>query len=101
MTNMPDPALGTEQGQVRVLPSVLAPETTPQRRIFPAGHLARLEHCWAKGENAREVGFERVSPYYENVEADLYWFAGFDGVSFDAALRLYTAADLPHRDTNQ
>lgn len=99
---MPDLAVGTEQGQVGALPAVAeSAHVTPQRRIFPAGHLARLEHCWAKGENAHEVGFERVSPYYENVEADLYWFAGFDGVSFDAALRLYTVADLPHRDTNQ
>lgn len=99
---MPDPALGTEQGQVGV-PSaaVPVPEAVPQRHIFPAGYFARLEHCWVKGLNSREVGFARVSPYYENVEADLYWFAGFDGVSFEAALRLYTAADVPHRDTHQ
>jgi hypothetical protein len=26
------------------------------------------------------------SPYYEDIEADFYWFAGFDGFSFEAVI---------------
>jgi hypothetical protein len=72
---------GTEQGQ--------SGDLTHPRRIFPRGLLTWLEHCWNKGANAREIGFERVSPYYEDIDADLYWFAGFDGMSFEAAIEIH------------
>jgi hypothetical protein len=78
---------GTEQGH-----------SGDHRRIFPAGMLAYLEHCWNKGVNAREVGFERVSPYYENVDADIYWFAGFDGMSFEAAMQIHSAQPEAHHE---
>jgi hypothetical protein len=65
------------------------------QRVFPLNRrshpVAYLEHCWALGANAQEFGFSRVSPYYENPEADLFWFFGFDGLSFEAAMRLESA----------
>ena len=42
---------------------------------FPAGRYEFLENAWRKGQCAEEVGWARVSPYYEDVEADGSWFS--------------------------
>lgn len=87
---------GLEQGSTGVvetpakLPAMEESPKKPVRSVFPAGHFARLEHCWNKGVDSREVGFCRVSPYYEDVEADLFFFAGWNGQSFQTALQLYS-----------
>ncbi len=71
----------------------------PVRRVFPAGRLAYLEHCWNQGCNAREIGFARVSPYYEDFEADFYWFAGYGAMSFEAAMQIHSGspAEVPQK----
>ena len=81
---------GTEQGQGEVLPlpepAVKAVKSFLRRS---AERLSYLGHCWEQGVNAKECGFARVSPYYENIEADLFWFSGFDGLSLEATMQIH------------
>lgn len=38
--------------------------------------------AWQKGICARENGWERLSPYYEDELRTPYWLAGFDDLEF-------------------
>lgn len=38
--------------------------------------------AWQKGIDARERGFARVSPYYEDNLREPYWLAGYDDLEF-------------------
>ena len=65
----------------------LLPESA--KTLVPRGfrelrrRLNYLEHCWSEGVNAPRGGFCPPPPYYEDLQADLYWFAGFDGFGFE------------------
>jgi hypothetical protein len=41
----------------------------------------------SSGERAQACGFARVSPFYEDAVSDDFFYKGFDGVSFDEAIR--------------
>lgn len=41
----------------------------------------------SSGDRAQACGFARVSPFYEDAVSDDFFFKGFDGVSFDEAIR--------------
>lgn len=41
----------------------------------------------SRGEVAKSNGWARISPYYNDAVSDDFWFKGFDGVSFDQAIR--------------
>jgi hypothetical protein len=66
------------------------------RKLQEAGVLLQLEamnakkhKCWRRGQTAKENGFARISPYYEDAGADAAWFAGYDGAdepTLDAVL---------------
>lgn len=38
-----------------------------------------LKQAYERGKTAKSKKFMRVSPFYEEPDADKYWFAGFDG----------------------
>lgn len=44
-----------------------------------------LAKAYFTGKLARAKGFERVSPYYECEPLDHYFFAGWDGKSWEQA----------------
>jgi hypothetical protein len=50
-----------------------------------------LDNCWWKGQAARGR-YMRVSPYYEDPGADVFWYAGYDGLSLEEAAVLHDAA---------
>ena len=99
---------GTEQGQnvVAEAPTKPAPVSSRAlranlRTIFPAGYFARMQYCHDQGIDARISGQFRVSPYYEDLDADVFWYAGFDGLSYETAIQLFrgeTAAPSPSKD---
>jgi hypothetical protein len=37
--------------------------------------------AYTQGQQARENGWERVSPY-RKVAAEKYWYAGYDGIDY-------------------
>lgn len=41
-----------------------------------------FKRAWNKGQLAKEQGFARVSPYYEDELREPYWLAGYDGIEF-------------------
>jgi hypothetical protein len=41
-----------------------------------------FRRAWDKGVLAKEMGFARVSPYYEDELREPYWLAGYDGIPF-------------------
>lgn len=41
-----------------------------------------FKRAWDKGVVAREQGFARVCPYYEDELREPYWLAGYDGIPF-------------------
>lgn len=55
-------------------------------KIQESGVMARLgqmemrkRRAYFRGQSARENGWVRVSPFYEDDGADMAWFAGYDG----------------------
>jgi hypothetical protein len=50
-----------------------------------------LDKAHWRGESARGR-YMRVSPYYEDPGADVFWYAGFDGLSLEEAAVLHDAA---------
>lgn len=42
----------------------------------------RERTAYEQGAEAAERGHERTSPYI-NVKAEQYWYAGFDGISYE------------------
>ena len=60
-------------------------------RVYARGRKEWLETCYRKGA-AAQGRFMRVSPYYEDPGADLFWYAGYDGLSFQDAVLLHDAA---------
>jgi hypothetical protein len=59
-------------------------------RFFAIGRKEQLERCYWKGLNARGR-YMRVSPYYEDRGADVFWYAGYDGLSLQEAAVLHDA----------
>lgn len=39
--------------------------------------------AYQKGKDARRKGWERLSPYYNQPQADKYFYAGWDGKPFE------------------
>lgn len=60
-------------------------------RQFARERKNELDRAWFRGQNAQKR-FLRVSPYYEDPGADLFWYAGYDGVSLADAALLHDAA---------
>lgn len=52
----------------------------------------------SRGEVAQSNGWARLSPYYNDIVSDDFWFKGFDGVSFDEAIR---SEPLPRETAKQ
>jgi hypothetical protein len=57
---------------------------------------------WQKGVVAKEKGFARVSPYYEDELRTPYWLAGYDGIEFippvvPTAVKPLESAAIPER----
>lgn len=50
-----------------------------------------LDKAWFRGNSARGRYF-RLSPYYEDPGADIFWFAGYDGLTLQDAALLHDAA---------
>lgn len=76
------------------------PELTPElaqrvtqaiARQYAKGRKFYLETCYRKGA-ASPGRFERFSPYYEDPGADIFWYAGYDGFTFEEAVILHDAA---------
>ena len=45
------------------------------------------------GEKVIQQGrYERLSPYYEDPGADIFWYAGYDGLTLQEAIILHDAA---------
>lgn len=52
--------------------------------------VARIEQnarAWRAGVKARDLGLYRVSPFYEDPVSDEFFFAGFDGMAWENAVR--------------
>lgn len=56
------------------------------RKMQEAGVMIQLQRAnvvksqaYRRGRTAREQGFMRVSPYYEDAGRETAWFAGYDG----------------------
>jgi hypothetical protein len=49
--------------------------------------IQRNMQAHAAGEKARFCGWARLSPYYMDSVSDHFFFAGYDGVPFDQAIR--------------
>lgn len=69
---------------------------SPEMAMHVARQVARerkheLEQAWFKGNSARGR-YMRISPYYEDQGRDIFWFAGYDGVSLQDAVLLHDAA---------
>jgi ribosome modulation factor len=41
-----------------------------------------MQACYDAGRSARQKGFARVCPYYEEPKAEKYWLAGYDNIDF-------------------
>jgi len=50
--------------------------------------------AWNRGKTDKSKGFVRVSPFYEDDVADYFWFAGWDGRTFEEAQQ--TLVDKEH-----
>lgn len=46
----------------------------------------------ALGVRAKRQGWQRVSPFYEDYISDRFWFAGYDGQSWEDAKREFALA---------
>ena len=44
---------------------------------------AELIRAFEKGKLAKQKGFMRISPFYEEKTLDEYFFRGYDGFKFD------------------
>lgn len=60
-------------------------------RVYARGRKTQLEDCWRKG-NSATGRYERLSPYYEDPGADIFWYAGYDGLTLQEAIILHDAA---------
>jgi hypothetical protein len=76
------------------------PEITPERfqegleaiaRVYARGRMEYLRMAYSRGVDAAGR-YERVSPYYEDAGADVFWFAGYDGLTFTEARVMHDAA---------
>lgn len=50
-------------------------------RMFMA-QIRAMQKAFKAGQRAHFLGFERVSPYYEEQVCTPYWLAGYDGLEF-------------------
>lgn len=74
-----------------ITPEVFQRGVTALSRLYARQRKEELERCWFQGSLAKGR-FDRVSPYYEDPGADIFWFAGFDGFSLQEAIVLHDAA---------
>jgi hypothetical protein len=74
-----------QSGQERSLSSAMARAFVRQ---LAKARKQELDKCWWKGQSARGR-YMRVSPFYEDPSADVFWYAGFDGLSLEEAVILH------------
>ena len=75
------------------------PELTPYEasglralaRLLAKQRKDELDAAWSRGVDARGR-YMRVSPYYEDPGKDVFWFAGYDGLTLQDAALLHDAA---------
>jgi hypothetical protein len=51
---------------------------------------SKKENAHAKGISAKKKGFSKTSPFYESPEQDYFFFAGYDGISFQLSTQAYS-----------
>lgn len=72
-----------------------------QREMFSLHYLRqRAIRAHYAGGVAKERGFMRVSPYYEDELAESLWLAGFDGKKFEDVFRVGDPCPAPKEQTN-
>lgn len=81
--NKKEPFFADEERQPQV--AALSTNEDTQKLYDKIEPDIRQQRWFNSGKNAKQKGFSRESPFYENATADYFFFCGFDGVSFEEA----------------
>jgi len=87
-----------QEAPVQTAPAVLAEKTADQVRDalllanarFRVAADRRIDmalKAWRRGSKAHDAHLARISTEYENAEADQFFFAGYDGLSWREAVK--------------
>jgi hypothetical protein len=79
-------AKATEEAPVQATPEAVA-LALKRSKFAMQCRVGFAKRALSAGRAAKFAHFARISPYYENPELDHFFFAGFDGQSWEEAVK--------------